>query len=257
MNKVRIVAEVGSNWDPSAPFDSCHAFVDAVAEAGADHVKFQDWHPLEEFDRPYEWKDQSERWTLEPDLVRELRSYAVLRRGLGFITSVFTHGAVLRARYHDIVKIASSEIGNQDLLITIAQECKGAVWLSLGEVPNNEWVNTAIARLGTHKVRLLACVAEYPVARPLDLWDSYTFAQQWALPLGVSSHIAYPHCRAMIKQLVGRGADAVEVHVRLQGVTPDDAPDNGAWALWLPEFKELVKMIRSIDARDPHSEAWD
>ena len=250
MNKVRIVTEVGSNWDPSAPLDSCRAFIDAVAEAGADDVKFQDWHPLAQFDRPGWWKQQSGRWTLTPGLIKELRSYAQ-RRGLGFITSVFTANAVQRAVYHPVIKIASSELGNQDLLRRIAFSRPaiegGECWLSLGETRNNEWVNTAIARLGFHYIRLLACVAEYPVTRPLDLWDNFTFASQWPLPLGISSHIAYPHCRSMIKQLVGRGASVVEVHVRLRDVTPDDAPDNGAWALWLPEFKELVKMIRGIE----------
>lgn len=251
MTKVQIVAEVGSNFDSAAPLESCKAFVDAVAEAGADHVKFQDWHPLEEFDRPDEWKEQSGEWTLEPDVLKMLRSYAQ-RCSLVFITSVFTTNAVIRAKYHPIIKIASSEIGNQGLLCD-ASYIKPPVprnseyWLSLGEVKNNEWVNTAIARLGAHNIRLLACVAEYPVIRPLDLFDSFTFAQQWPLPLGVSSHVAYPHCRNTIRDIVRRGADVVEVHVRMRGVTPDGAPDNGPWSLWMDEFTALVEMIREME----------
>ena len=88
-------------------------------------------------------------------------------------------------------------------------------------------VLASLMRFALRRVRLLACVSEYPVGNALDLWNSFTFAQRFGLPLGVSIHVPYPHCRAMIKQLIKRGAGVVEVHVRLRGVTPDDAPDNG------------------------------
>ena len=260
--KVQIVAEIGSNWDPGAPLESCEALIDAVAEAGADFAKFQDWHPLKRFNRPDWWKEKSGRWTLDPGVLTKLRAHAQ-GRGVGFVTSAFTPQAVERAQYHSIVKIASSEIGNQDLLLRVGRSAGKLeqVWLSLGEVENVFQVSTAISRLARHRLCLLACVAEYPVCRPLDLWDSFTFAQQFgAVDLGVSSHIAYPHCRAMIQQLVQRGAGVVEVHVRLRGVTPDDAPDNGPWSLWIEEFADLVRMIRRMDtgqAREPAKEEWD
>lgn len=251
MSKVQVVAEVGSNWNTDSPLDSCKAFVDAVAEAGANYVKFQDWDPIKEFNRPQEWKMRSGRWTLEPELIPELRSYAQ-GRGIGFITSVFTESAVERARFHDVVKVASSEVTNQDLLRHIAGTVKfrASIWLSLGEVENPFQVTTAISRLLPifYEVRLLACVAEYPVTRPLDLWESFTFAEQFALPLGVSSHIACPHCMVRVPELVKRrGAEVVEVHVRMRGVTPDDAPDNKAHSLWMDEFAALVEMIREME----------
>lgn len=260
---ITIIAEIGSNWDPVFPVDSCTAMIEAAARAGADMVKFQDWHPLEEMPRDDEWKARCGAWTLDPETHTVLQDVAEENR-VGFMCSVFTHDAVLRAvgnnerayirglKQRCAFKIASSEMRNQRLLMDIAQRLNPVrcsypadeALLSLGNVSSPFEVPTAIARLRHYHVTLLACVSEYPVGRPIELLDSLTFAQRFGLPVGVSSHIAYPDCVPIIKQAIGRGAAVVEAHLRVDGVTPENAPDNGPWALWEDEFNDLVDVVR-------------
>jgi sialic acid synthase SpsE len=265
MDETLIIAEIGTNWTPG-DLDSALEMVRVAARAGADLAKFQDWHPLEQMNRPQEWKERCAPWTLPPTWHQPLRSVAT-ECGIGFMCSVFTPQALARAlrpsatvhKHGDwpprrtAVKLASSEITNCDLLVRLANRTPWMttdgmphppVFLSLGEVAHQNQVHTAIARLSEYDLTLMACVAEYPVKRPLDLLDSFIFAQTFGLPVGVSSHVAADRAAWATGQTVKRGAVVVEAHLRAEW-TPKDAPDNGAWALYPDELAELVEAVRS------------
>ncbi|MHC4489522.1 MAG: hypothetical protein ACYSW7_10170, partial [Planctomycetota bacterium] len=73
---VKIVCEVGSNWTPGN-LDSALAMVRLAAEYGADLVKFQDWYPLEDFNRPQWWKEKcGQKWELSPSWLNALATEA-------------------------------------------------------------------------------------------------------------------------------------------------------------------------------------
>lgn len=265
---VFVIAEIGSNWHPVAPDESIADMVQAAADAGVDAVKMQDWAPIEAMPRSDEWKARCTPWTLTYAQLKAAQRVA-LDRGLEFFCSVFTPEAVWRAGMLlcQRVKIASSEITNQGIIASIqaasavrqhtSLHCEGqadrpspgtqAVFASLGEVQYDYQVTTLISRLNTVNLVLMGCVAEYPVERPLDLLDAFTYAQQFGLPAGVSSHVPLAGVIPVVRSAIKRGAVAVEAHLRLADVTPDDAPDNGPWALYPSELAELVQAIREVE----------
>lgn len=151
------------------------------------------------------------------------------------------------------VKIASSELQNQFLLTDLNNRVPiyledrtpyPPVWLSLGEVEHVNQVHTAISRLVSYNVTLLACVSEYPVKRPLALLDSLIFAKTFGLPVGISSHVAYPSAVHIMKEAVKKGAMVVEAHLRTVE-TLETCPDNGPWALYPEQLKELVETVKN------------
>lgn len=255
---VKIVAEVGSNFTPG-DLTSAIEMVHVAADCGADLVKFQDWHPIEQMNRTDEWKERAGSWTLPVEWHMPLRA-AADDCGIGYMCSVFTLKAWERARYGSVfpfppIKIASSELINQRLLAEFSYQGpyrmdddtrRPIALLSLGEVSHSNQVHTAIARLSRYETILMACIAEYPVGRPLDLFDSLIFAQTFGLPVGVSSHLVYTDALKYIPQLVKRGAEIVEMHLRTKE-TLGDCPDNGPWALFPNEFKEVVEAVREQD----------
>jgi len=250
---VTIVAECGSNWNPADPLESGKALIRAAAEAGADCVKFQDWFPIAEMNRPDEWKARCAPWTLDPTWISALRKTAG-RYKLGFLCSVFTTAAVARAIRHnyDAIKIASSEIANLDLLRRIGR-LHLPVWLSAGlPGPRNKDVLAAVMALGRLAQRhlvVLHCENAYPSAGK-DVGAKVAALQQLSvaggpgLTVGWSSHVAYPDAVAVAVEAVQAGAVVIEAHLRLQGVTPENAPDNGAWSLWPEEFAIMAQEVR-------------
>jgi len=268
----QIIAEIGTNF-MSGNLDSVLKMVHVAAQAGANLVKFQDWHPLGQMNRLPEWKERCAPWTLPPEWHAPLRVEAN-RHGVGYMCSVFTPDALDRAlsvpanvyqkdtwgveyfARRTGVKLASSEISNHALLARLANRVPWLldddaphppVLLSLGEVGHVNQVHAAVARLARYDLTLMACVAEYPVKNPLDLLDSLLFAQTFGLPVGVSSHVAADQAAWVTGQAVRRGATVVEAHLRAEW-TVENCPDNGDWALFPSEFVELVKAVRDAES---------
>jgi sialic acid synthase SpsE len=235
----KIVAEIGSNWTPGN-LDSALAMVRLAAECGADLVKFQDWYPLEDFNRPQWWKEKyGQKWELSPSWLNALATEA-LRLGIDFFTSVFTESAIGRIGMSGPVKVASGEIGNQELLLEINERLspRHRVYLS---VPHNRQgaLIFASAWLRSCDVTLLHCVTEYP-ADDAHL-EQLRYLREFGLPVGFSSHLPYPQVIEAVRQM---GDLAVlELHLRSRE-TPADCPDNGEWALYPDQFKEVVEVIR-------------
>jgi len=245
--EMMIVAEMGSCWNPEDSLASCMSLVEAAADAGADAIKMQDWAPIKEMNRDDEWKEQCAPWTIVPGTLREIKSYARWHK-LEFLCSVFTMDAITRAvrlRY-PAIKIASSEIRNLALLARMGR-LNVPFWLSTGEAGKGyKVVERALDALNARDVTLLHCVAEYPAA-DANLGRMQKLAQRFPrCSVGWSSHVAYPAAVAVAAEAARQGATVIEAHLRMKGVTPKNAPDNGAWSLFPSELAEVAEAVRNV-----------
>ena len=257
-----IVAEIGSNWSQINPLQCWGDLADECMRAGVDFIKSQDWSPIEEMNRTEPWKERCRPWTLPPTMHTSLQDLAS-NLGMQYTASLFTKPAVDRARAHGYpaIKIASSEVGNQSLLRFINNSLPRGrdelvvpdVWLSTGEADENA-LRQALAWLPDCRVTLMACLSEYPVQhigkepglRMLDqiLWLKYVFS---GISFGMSSHLSAEYAAKTARNAVRFGCEVLEFHVRLEGVTPENSPDNGPWALYPDELAEVVKGVRGLE----------
>ena len=253
-----IVAEAGSNWIPG-DLDSALALVRAAADAGADAVKFQ-YFRVDEMDRPQEWRERCRPWELPEEWLDRLRQAAVTERWgrMDFILSLFSWN-LEAARLCGTLKIASSELGNCDLLTMINEHgyrysertgkaWRGKVFLSTGETDYAAHrISLALAWLNRCDVTLMHCVCEYPTPAPAArLGRIEWLADTFGLPTGWSSHVSYPDAVPIAVRAVGAGATVVEAHLKLE-TTPEECPDAGAWSLLPSEFAELVEAVRAVN----------
>ena len=247
---VQIIAEIGSNW---VDLDDALRMVDLAKEVGADIAKFQDFR-VDAMRRPQEWKDANRPWENVP--VQPLHKRAQ-ELGLGFLCSVWDDVSLMQAMTYDYtaIKIASSEITNQDLLMNINDHYRRLpVWLS---VPHDKQghVIPALTWLNRCRVTLLHCVAEYPADSPY--FNKLDHLKGFGLPVGWSSHLPYRwdsdkhgaieprYAHTVAGWFAANGATVIEIHLRREDTDPA-CPDNGPWALLPGEFSELVNEVRNV-----------
>jgi hypothetical protein len=67
------------------------------------------------------------------------------------------------------------------------------------------------------------------------------YLREFGLPVGFSSHLPYPQ----VIEAVGQMGDlaVLELHLRSHE-TPADCPDNGPWALYPEQFKEVMEVLK-------------
>ena len=214
------MAEVGMVHDGSLM--DAHAYIDAVADAGADAVKFQahfsDWEstPGEPWRvRPKYSQDESrfaywKRTAFRPDQWGILSDHAA-DRGLDFVLSAFSDEAVWALDgYVDAWKIASGEVGHASLLEAVRKSGR-PIYLSTGMSTIDE-IQVAMDLLVRSKVTVMQCTSIYPC--PPELWGlGHISMLKSRYPLsgvGYSDHsgtIVAPVAAAVF------GAEIVEVHV--------------------------------------------
>lgn len=244
---IKVIAEIGSNFTPGN-LDSALDMIRIAVECGADIVKFQ-LYRVDNMDRPQEWRERCRPWELFARWQAELSAMAT-ECNVGYLCSVFSSALVETwlAEYNAI-KIASSEIGNQRLLSTIntsqVRFLPGESWITnvYMSVPPDKHpaLIPALTWLNNCRVTLFHCIPEYPAKDPQ--LDSITELLKLGLPVGWSSHVTYPEAVDVAREAVDLGATVVEAHLR-DFDTPENAPDNGPWALYPDEFVELVKEVK-------------
>ncbi|MEK9722261.1 MAG: N-acetylneuraminate synthase family protein [Rhodospirillaceae bacterium] len=231
-----IVAEVGQAHDGS--YALAHAYIDAVAEAGADAVKFQ-CHIAEAESTPDEkwrveprWRQDASRFDywrrmeFKPQQWRELQEHAH-QMGLGFIVSPFSVEAVrMLAPLVDAWKVASGEVENEPLLEAIRADGKPII-VSTGMTPGRRYWGAAE----------LACTSVYPCPPELirlpsegDWWD------------GLSDHSGtiWP---AIVYAAMGWGG-IIEVHVTLaRGTGLLDETSS----ITIAELRQMVEGVRFVE----------
>jgi N,N'-diacetyllegionaminate synthase len=252
-----VIGEVALSHDGSLGL--AHAFVDAIADAGADAVKFQthiaeaESTPAEPFRVAFSKQDGSryDYWLRMAFTEEEWRGLAVhcRERGVLFISSPFSIEAVelLERVGQPLWKIASGEVSNTRLLDRVL-ETRAPVLVSTGMSPLGE-IDAAVDRIKAKGVPagVLQCTTAYPCPPErvgLNLIPFYR--ERYGCWVGLSDHSAtiYPGLAG-----AAAGMDVLEVHVALsrQMFGPDVVASVTA-----DELKTLTEGVRFIERMRAH-----
>ncbi len=251
---VVIVGEVGQAHDGS--LGMAHAFIDAIADAGADAVKFQTHIASAESRADEPWRvefsyqdasrfDYWRRMEFPPAAWEGLRRHAVDRH-LAFLSSPFSLEAVSLLRTVGVTawKVASGEVSNSQLLDAVAATGQ-AVLVSSGMSAWSE-LDAAVDRLrrgGAGPLAVLQCTSVYPQApEQVGLNVLAQIRDRYRCAAGLSDHSGstVPALAA-----VALGARVVEVHVTLS--RSSFGPDVSA-SITNAELAALVSGVRHIEA---------
>jgi len=252
-----IIGEVALSHDGSLGL--AHAFIDAIANAGADAVKFQthiaaaESTPAEPFRVKFSRQDASryEYWRRMEFTEEQWRGLSehCRDRDVLFMSSPFSIQAValLERIGQPLWKIASGEVANVALLDRVL-DTGAPVLLSSGMSPLAE-TDAAVARVKSRgvDVGVLQCTTAYPCPPEkigLNLVPFYR--ERYGCWVGLSDHSA-----TIYAGLAGAaiGLDLLEVHVALSREM--FGPDVVA-SVTTQELRQLVDGIRFIERMRAH-----
>lgn len=253
-----VIGEVAQTHDGS--LGGAHAFVDAIADAGADAVKFQthlahaESTPSEPWRVPFSRQDDSryeywQRMEFTESQWVGLRDHA-LERGLHFLSTPFSPEAVDLLERIDVAgwKVSSGEIANAALLARMAATGR-AVVLSTGLSPWAE-IDAAvgIVRAAGAPVAVLQCTTAYPTtAEQVGLNVLAELRARYGCPVGLSDHSATIYAGLAA---VALGASVVEVHVTLsRRMFGPDVPAS----LTVEELAQLTEGARFVHVAATHA----
>jgi N,N'-diacetyllegionaminate synthase len=252
-----LIGEVALTHDGSLGL--AHAFVDAIAAAGADAVKFQthiaaaESTPAEPFRVKFSRQDASryDYWTrmeFTEDQWRGLAEHCRERNVL-FISSPFSIEAVdlLERVGQPLWKIASGETSNAQLLDRVL-DTGNPVLLSTGMSPLDE-IDAAVARVKgrERRVGVFQCTTAYPCPPEkvgLNLVPFYR--ERYGCWAGLSDHSGTIYAGLAGAAL---GLDLLEVHVALSREM--FGPDVIA-SVTTSELRQLVDGVRFIERMRAH-----
>ncbi|MGB8329372.1 MAG: N-acetylneuraminate synthase family protein [Polyangiales bacterium] len=250
--RCRVIAEVGQSHDGS--LGTAHAFIDAIADAGADAVKFQthiaeaESHPNEPWRIKFSPQDETrfaywKRMEFTAAQWRGLKEHADAR-GLFFLSSPFSEEAVDLLTDVGVAawKIASGQITDLWMLERIAKT-GWPLLFSTGMSPLSE-VEWAVGWAEQRKldVAVMQCTSAYPsTLQGVGLNVMTEFRERFRIPVGLSDHTGtiYPSLAA-----AALGAELVELHVTFsrQAFGPDVAA-----SVTFEELRVLVEGVRAIE----------
>lgn len=249
-----IVAEVGMAHDGSLAL--AHAYIDAVAAAGADAVKFQ-CHIAEAESTP------AEPWRVRPRWPQDASRYEYWRRtafsahwwaglkdhaaqdGLIFLCSPFSFWAVkLLNLLVPVWKVPSGEITNEAMLREIEATGKPVI-LSTGMATEVE-IHRAWTRFP--RCAVLQCTSAYPCPPEQIGLGQLQDLRVFPGPVGLSDHSGTIYAGLAAALL---GCDILEVHVKL---SPHDQGFDASSSITVEQLRMLVEGVRFIErARMPVS----
>jgi N,N'-diacetyllegionaminate synthase len=246
-----VIGEVAQAHDGSIGL--AHAFIDAIAAAGADAVKFQTHIAAAESTPNEPWRvhfstqdatryDYWKRMEFTEAQWSGLKQHAD-EKGLIFLSSPFSIEAVALLERIGVAawKIASGEVGNGIMLDRIC-DSRLPVFLSTGMSPLSE-IDEAVAKLRHHKLpfAVMQCTSSYPCPpEKIGLNLLSLFRDRYQCPVGLSDHSGtiYPGLAA-----AALGCDVLEVHVTLsREMFGPDVPVS----LTTDELRQLVEGVRFI-----------
>ena len=251
-NPCLIVGEVAQAHDGS--LGTAHAFIDAIASAGADAVKFQTHiaHAESSAQEPFRVKfsrqdatryDYWQRMEFTAEQWQGLAEHAQ-ERGLLFLSSPFSEEAVdmLDRIGMPAWKVASGEVNNPILLERMLATGK-PILLSTGMSPLAEVDRVVELVKGVGRsLAVFQCTSKYPSGpENIGLNMLKVYRDRYEVPVGLSDHSGriYPGLAA-----VTLGASILEVHVTLsREMFGPDVPAS----LTPSELKELVEGTRFIE----------
>jgi N,N'-diacetyllegionaminate synthase len=247
-----IVAEVAQAHDGS--LGMAHAFIDAVAAAGAGAVKFQTHVAAAESTLQEPWRvpfsrqdatryDYWKRMEFSEEQWHGLKRHAD-ERGLIFLSSPFSLEAVdlLERVGVPAWKVASGEISNEPLIDRLAATGR-PIWLSSGMSSLTE-VDAAVARVKRHDApfTVLQTTSAYPCPpERVGLNLIPLLRERYRCGVGLSDHSGtiFPGLAAATL-----GIDVLEVHVTFSREM--FGPDVVA-SITMEELQQLVHGVRFIE----------
>ena len=246
-----IIAEVAQAHDGS--LGTAHAYIDVVAKAGADAIKFQT-HIAEAESSPQEpWrvkfsKQDASRYDYWKRMEFTAEQWAGLKehadeKGLKFLSSAFSLEAVELLEKIGVYawKIASGEINNKPMFESILAT-RRPVWLSTG-MSSLEEVDTAVELIQSHKADLtiFQCTSMYPTPNEkVGLNMIPTFKERYGCPIGLSDHSGDIYAGLAATTL---GASDIEIHIAFsKEVFGPDVPVS----LTPEQLQRLCEGVRSI-----------
>jgi N,N'-diacetyllegionaminate synthase len=247
-----VIGEVAQTHDGS--LGTAHAYVDAIADAGADAVKFQTHLAAAESTPSEPWRvrfspqdDTRYDYWLRMEFTEPqwagLAEHAA-ERGLLFLSSPFSLEAVelLERVGMPAWKIASGEVGNRAMLERTA--ATGAPLILSSGMSGYEELDRAVALLRELDARfaVLQCATAYPTTpEQVGLNVLAELRERYDCPVGLSDHSAtiYPGIAA-----VTLGARVVEVHatVSRRAFGPDVVA-----SLTIEELAALCDGVRAVE----------
>jgi N-acetylneuraminate synthase len=236
-----------------------HAYIDAIAAAGAGAVKFQthiaaaESTPVEPWRVKFSQQDATrydywKRMEFTEEQWRGLKKHAD-EKGLRFLSSPFSVEAVELLTRVGVAawKVASGELSNTTMFERIVAT-ELPVILSSGMSPLSE-IDAAVARVKARKLPLtvLQCTSLYPCPpEKIGLNLIPVFRERYACDVGLSDHSGtiYPGLAA-----AALGIDVLEVHVTLsREMFGPDVPVS----LTTTELRQLVDGVRFIEQMNTH-----
>lgn len=247
-----VIGEVAQTHDGS--LGTAHAYLDAVAHAGADAIKFQTHIAAAESTPGEPWRvkfspqdatryDYWKRMEFSEEQWRGLAEHA-RERGLLFLSSAFSFEAVelLERAGAPAWKVGAGEVSNLPLLEKMARTGKPVI-LSSGM---SDWAELDQAvecvRENGSRVAVLQCTTAYPCPpEKLGLNVIAELRERYQCPVGLSDHSGTSYAGLAAATL---GAKLIEVHVAFSREC--FGPDVVASITTL-ELKQLVDGVRFIE----------
>jgi N-acetylneuraminate synthase len=247
-----IIGEVAQAHDGS--LGTAHAFIDAIADVGADAVKFQTHIAEAEstLDEPWRVKFSPQddtryqywkRMEFTPEQWQGLKTHAE-ERSLLFLSSPFSNEALELLIRIGIPawKVASGEISNIPLLDRMT-DTGLPVLLSSGMSPLTE-IDSAVEHLKERQLpfAVMQCTSAYPCPpEKVGLNVIPLFAERYDCAVGLSDHSGtiYPSLAS-----AALGVAVLEVHVTLS--RNSFGPDVSA-SVTTEELRQLVEGVRFIE----------
>ena len=252
-----VIGEVAQAHDGSLGL--AHAYIDAIADAGADAVKFQthiaaaESTPSEQWRVKFSRQDQTrydywKRMEFTEGQWHGLKKHAD-ERGLLFFSSPFSSEAVELLTRVGVAawKIASGEVRGEKMFDQMAAT-KLPFLISTGMSALDE-IDAAVARVKKHSLSLAVfqCTTAYPCPpEQIGLNLLPFFRERYQCPVGLSDHSGtiYPGLAAATL-----GCAFLEVHVTMSREM--FGPDVKA-SVTTAEFKQLIEGIRFLEKTHAH-----
>lgn len=248
-----IIGEVAQAHDGS--LGMAHSFIDAIADAGADAVKFQthiaeaESTASESFRKssPYITESKAEFWRRTGFNAEQWQGLAehARQRGLLFLSSPFSVEAVELLKQVGVPgwKIASGEVTNFPMLERMA-DTGLPILLSAGMSnwgEQDEVVNY-IKGMGA-PLALFQCTTAYPCPpEKVGLNLMHDLRARYGVPVGLSDHTGKVYSALAA---IAQGANMVEMHVTFSREMYGTSVDA---SLTLEELAEVVEGARFIEA---------
>jgi len=256
-NPCFIIGEVGQNHDGSLGL--AHAFIDAIADAGADAVKFQthiasaESTPSEPWRVKFSKQDDTryeywKRMEFTLDQWHGLKSHAD-DRGIAFMSTPFSIEAVDLLTKVGVAawKVGSGETNNLPML-KIMSETGIPIILSTG-MSTFEEIDASVNLIKASGVGLavLQCTSAYPsVPEEIGLNVIPEYRSRYNCAVGLSDHSGKVYAGLSAATI---GIDVLEVHVTLsRDLFGPDIPSS----ITTQELRQLVDGVRYIETVTGH-----